>query len=252
MIEPHAFLLRKPKDETLLYKIIPSRYFIDMLENNYIYFRKVDTYHDDTRDGDQPDADKLISENKKFQLHSGYTLKDYYSDARSKTYACCFSTQNTQFLWEHYSHGDKNAICLVLDCRKLIEYINSVYMNAFLIVNNNRYKNFLFINYGLVTYGNMDQLFVKDNFLNPIEYAYFKDANKYSDEDEFRITLSCIGMFKYQLDGRPFAFPESLKLEFNIRDVIANKILKEILIASGHDEDLRIKLQAATNIIDES
>src|SRR5262249_45009679 len=124
-IEPHAYILKKPDAETLLYKIVSLKNFTHMIENDYLYFRRVDTYHDDKRDSDQPDKDKEASEKSKFENAPDYTAQNYYDSCRSKTYACCFSTENTPHLWEHYGENDPNAICLVFDCHKLINFLNS-------------------------------------------------------------------------------------------------------------------------------
>lgn len=180
-IEPHASLLKKPGENTALYKIITLKNFTDMLKNDYFYFRRVDTYTDDKLDSDQPIPDKKISEQSRFENTLDYTAKNYYDSCRSKTYACCFSTENTPYLWRNYGESDPNAICMVLDSHKLINFINLIYHESRLIYKNNELPNFLFINYGLVTYGDLNNLFLKKHLPNPIEYVYFKDA-RYAEE----------------------------------------------------------------------
>ena len=249
-IEPHAYLLKKPGENTPLYKIVSFKNFADMVENEYLYFRRVDTYHDDKRDSDQPDKDKEVSEKSKFENALDYTAKNYYDSCRSKTYACCFSTENTSHLWEHYGESDPNAICLVLDAHKLINYLNSNFDETRLIYNNKRLINFFFINHGIVTYGNFDNVFLKKHLPNPIEYVYFKDAEKYSEEKEFRISLSCLGVCKYVLlDGTDFTFPESLKLAFNFSEAIREGVIKEITLnsKSGNNEEIKSNLNAIFN-----
>lgn len=246
-IEPHAALLTKPDENTLLYKIISAKNFTNMVENDYLYFRRVDTYHDDKRDSDQPDKDKEASQKRKFENALDYTAKNYYDSCRSKTYACCFSTENTSHLWEHYGESDPNAICLVFDAHKLINYLNYNFDETKLIYNNKRLINFFFINHGIVTYGNFDNAFLKKHLPNPIEYVYFKDASKYSEEKEFRISLSCLGVCKYVLpDGTDFTFPESLMLAFNSSEAILEGVIKEIILnsKSGNNEEIKSNLSA--------
>jgi len=113
MIEPHAYLLNKPTNGALLYKIISSKYFFAMIEKKYLYFKRVDTYDDDKRDADQPDKDKELTTGIRFEKSPEYTAQQYYSDSRSRTYACCFSTENTTYLWKHYDNQESNAVCLV-------------------------------------------------------------------------------------------------------------------------------------------
>ena len=91
--------------------------------------------------------------------------------------------------------------------------------------------NFFFINYGLINYGNFNEGFLEHKKPNPIEYVYFKNAEKYAEEKEFRISLSCLGVEKYQFsDGTEFTFPESIMLSFNFIEAIRQNILKQIII----------------------
>ena len=114
-VNSHAPLLKKPDDKQLLYKVIPSKYFFAMLKGNYLHFRRTDVYKDkigdDLRDSDLTDSDKIISEKSTFEKSPNYTLKNYYESLRAKTYVCCFSTQNSDYLWKEYGGGDNNAVC---------------------------------------------------------------------------------------------------------------------------------------------
>ncbi len=233
-IEPHAALLKKPNEKTLLYKILSSDNFFNMIENNYLYFKKVDTYSDDKRDSDQPDKNKEASEKSKFEKSPEFTARHYYDSCRAKTYACCFSTENTPHIWSNYGGNDPNSVCLVFDCHKLINFINLIFdESSLLYVNQKLLKNFFYLNHGLVTYGDFDNVFLREKLPNPIEYVYFKNAIKYSPEREFRISLSCLGIYKkYVLsDKSEFNFPESITLEFNFVKAIQMKIIKEIIVS---------------------
>lgn len=243
-IEPHHYLLKKPQPDSLLYKIIPSDYFINMLEDNYIYFRRVDTYHDDIRDSDQPDEDKHLSEKSKFENATNYSGKDYYNDCRARTYACCFSTENTPHLWGHYSGSNNSATCLAFNSSRLIDFLNTR-INETLLKNVGAPLSHLFyINYGLVTYGDLNSQCMGELLPTPIQYVYFKDANKYSEEKEFRISLSChIPMGKIKLtDGSFFNFPESLQISFDFIQAINLHVIEKISFSGKHEEKLKTQI----------
>src|SRR5260370_6917894 len=57
-VEPHAQLLKQPENTQRLYKIVRAHHFLDMLQKNYLHFQRVDTYRDDTFDGEQLPLDK--------------------------------------------------------------------------------------------------------------------------------------------------------------------------------------------------
>ena len=61
-VEPHAQLLKQPDDSQRLYKIVKVPYFLDMLHKNYLHFQRVDTYQDDTFDGEQLPSDKELNQ----------------------------------------------------------------------------------------------------------------------------------------------------------------------------------------------
>tara|TARA_R110002110_G_C13467715_1_gene719477 strand:+ start:2757 stop:3542 length:786 start_codon:yes stop_codon:yes gene_type:complete len=246
LIEPHEQLLTKPSNDTLLYKIVPSKFFFDMLRNDYLYFRRVDTYHDDNRDSEQPDNHNDTYGKKVFEKDPTFTLTDYYNRCRARTYACCFTTENTKYIEDNYSNGDPSCICLVFQCGKFIEQLNSIYNETKISFKNQLLENFFYINYGLVTYGKFNNFISKrGDMANPIEFAYFKDEDKYSKEKEFRITLSTHGMPKaFQLpDKSKFSFPDFIKIELNFKEALISNALKMILISKNHSTNFRSELE---------
>jgi hypothetical protein len=250
MIEPHAGLLKKPDKEAFLYKIIPSKYFLDMLKNNYLYFRRVDTYYDDQKDSAQPENHRRNYGNITFENAPNFELTDYYNRFRSRTYACCFTTENTEYIREHYSNGDPNAVCLAFKYGPFIDQLNSTYKGSKILLRDQFLDNFLNINYGIVTYGTFNEFISKrDGAANPIEFAYFKDKEKFSEEKEFRITLSTHGMpKKFQLsDKSEFIFPESIQLGLSLREAIISKSLQTILISEKSTSDFRKELERKIN-----
>ena len=85
LIEPHSDLLEKHGNDTTLYKIVSLENFIDMFKNNYLYFKRVDTYEDDKNDSDQPKSDKKASKETTFLNAPNFTIEEYYQQARSRT-----------------------------------------------------------------------------------------------------------------------------------------------------------------------
>lgn len=192
-----------------------------MLDKSYLYFRRVDTYQDDIKDSDQPIRDKAINRNIGFEKQPEYKLYDYYRSCRARTYACCFSTENSNYIWENYSAGDPNAICLIFNTGKLKELLNKTIENSEIIFGKGQCRNFFDINYGSVKYGDFENhVLSKRVCSNPIEYSYFKDS-KYQSEKEFRITLSAIGLGKIVCpDGSEFCFPDSVKIGISIKKAL--------------------------------
>ena len=246
IIEPHCNLLRKPHKNKLLYKIIRSSDLLDMLNNNYIYFNRVDKYKDDIKDADLPAKDKLLCKQTRFQYAPNVSITDYYNYCRSKTYACCFTTENTKYIWQHYSNNDPNAACIVFHSGNLVEYLNTSLQSSRLIIRKNEkklYHDFFWINYGLVNYIDINEKYLTKLLPNPTEYIYLKDK-KYMEENEFRISLGCLGFRKYCLpDGSEFKFPGGLQLGFNYKAAIDKKVIKRIELCSNYTKDFYQSLE---------
>lgn len=234
IIEPHKYILRKPHANKYIYKIIPGNYFLDMAKNNYLYFRRVDKYSDDINDSALPDKDRNLSQQSKFQYAPNISMADYYDGCRSKSYACCFTTKISEHVWKHYG-SDNNSICLIFKSGKLIEYINTTLNNSRLIIKDHLYHDFFWINYGLVEYMDYNEQYLLKYLPNPTKYIYIKDM-KYSEEKEFRISLSCSQYTSYVLpNGEHLTFPESIQLELDFKSAIANGVIKRLEIKSSHE-----------------
>jgi hypothetical protein len=236
IIEPHAPLLNKAIVGSNLYKLISYRYFNNMLDRNYLYFSRVDTYNDDIRDSDVPDQDEEIHKAIVFEKTPNYTVYDYYNNCRSRTYACCFSIENSSYIWKY---GD---ICIVFNSSNLINYLNNNYKISRLQYKDKYLQNFFYINYGLVEYGSLKNDILANPWLpNPIMYAYFKDV-KYSHEKEFRISLSCLGLGKIMFEGSEFIFPKSIELDFDFNTAVRLGIINEILVSPNIKKNLFNKI----------
>lgn len=103
-IEPHERLLTQPSDHQRLYKMMSLENFHRSLTESYLNFKRVDSYTDfsgaDIYDGDQLPSDKDANESARFYKQPSFRCADYYAISRSRTYACCFSLENSDFIWK--------------------------------------------------------------------------------------------------------------------------------------------------------
>jgi len=236
-IEPHAPLLKQPESGQALYKIISGQYFLDMLKRNYLYFRRVDTYQDNT-DGEQLLLDKASNEKATFAKDQSFSLAKYYDTSRARTYACCFSLSNSDYIWNEYGNGGKDAVCLVFDFDKLRTMLNQTIGQSALMCGDNQCHQIFSINYGIVEYADRNGLQLNgERFPNPIQYTYIK-GRKYENEAELRISLSTLGMGNFALSNSEIIqFPTSLQVDFNFKRAFVEGAIKEILYATGCDQN---------------
>jgi hypothetical protein len=243
-IEPHAPLMRIPSGDQLLYKVMTIENLLRSITNNYLYFNRVDSYSDfpnaDENDGLQLPKDQPLNAAAKFQKAPDFSAADYYDQCRSRTYACCFSTENSPFIWENYANGsEKGKACVVFEFGKLRTMLNSA-LNpecAVLLYEGNPCHQIFSVNYGLVNYVPWGAHRTnKEHLSNPILYTYLKDSDRFSEEREFRISLSALGIGHFALkDGSVIEFPTSLQLGFDFRSAIASAAIQEVLLAPDAD-----------------
>jgi hypothetical protein len=165
---------------------------------------------------------------------------NYYDQARGRTYACCLSIENSDFIWENYANGsEKGKVCVVFEFEKLRAMLNHTLApgNAALLYEGNQCHQIFCINYGLVDYVEWNDHQTNERHLsNPILYTYMKDAFRFSEEKELRISLSAIGIGQFALnDSSKIQFPASLQLAFDFRAAIAAGAIQEILFAADCD-----------------
>jgi len=257
-IEPHAQLLEQPPDAQRLYRITRIPHLLDMLKNNYLHFQRVNTYQDDTFDGEQLLLDRTQNEKAAFANDPAFNLARYYDISRSRTYVCCFSLGNSKYIWENYGQND-DAVCLVFEFGKLRQTLNNTVRQSIendkLIYGDCCCKQIFSINYGIVKYMERDtRQLITSRFANPIEYTFVKDK-KYADERELRISLSALGIGHFVLnDGEQIVFPSSMRLEFNFIDAFATGTIEELLCgrdtAIGKAEQLKQEMRKLGYIID--
>lgn len=226
-IEPHAALLRAPPGERRLYKVMKAEHAIASIAGGYLHFNRVDCYRDfpgaDPYDGAQLPEDMAANQAAAFASQRVWTLADYYEQARTRTYACCFSLKNSDHIWREYAQGGAHGkIGIVFDFAKLRDRLNATFGGARLRLSNGETADQVFsINYGEVDYVDRQSFRANGTLMqNPIVYTFIKDA-AFSPENEMRIALSALGIGQFILrDGRVFAFPESLQVDFDFRSSI--------------------------------
>lgn len=243
VIEPHAPLLSQPATDQRLFKIMKAEHLIQSIEGGYLHFNRVDAYSDfplaDAHDGAELPLDQPANQAASFKKAPGFTLSDYYARSRARTYACCFSLENSPYIWEHYGLGSAmGQVGLAFDLEKLRRCLNGTLSGeSALLCGDVRCRQIFSINYGEVAYvdwavhrANLDRA------ANPIQYAYLKDRS-YGEERELRVSLSALGMGRFVLaDGREIEFPPSLQLAFDFREAFTDGTIAQILTARSTDE----------------
>ena len=245
-VEPHAGLLAIPPESQTLYKIISAENLLRSVFGGYLHFNRVDSYVDfpgaDPHDGRQLPKDKPGNESSRFQNSPNFTAADYYDQSRARTYACCFSLENSNYIWSSYANNNKRGkVCVVFEFGKLRNAINNTLRpgNAAIEYNGNRCHQIFSVNYGLVEYVEWQSHQINTERLpNPILYTYLKDKQRFSEERELRVSLSAIGIGQLSLnDGSTMEFPNSLQLAFDFQTAITDGTILKILHAPGADTD---------------
>lgn len=244
-VEPHAGLLTMPPADQLLYKVMRTEHLLASIEGSYLHFNRVDSYKDfpgaDTSDGEQLPADHSGNAGASFEKEPEFTLADYYDRSRSRTYACCFSLENTDHIWENYGNGGTaGKVALVFRLDRLREMLNApiTACNAALIYDGLRCHQIFDINYGVVEYIDRNmQRANEERAPNPIQYIYMKHKD-YHPDTELRVSLSAIGMGHFALaDGSRIEFPPHLRFGFDYRAALASGAIEQILRSPDCDPD---------------
>lgn len=237
LVEPHAELLNQPLPDQLLYKVMSVENLLYSIDRAYLYFNRVDSYTDgpnaDPDDGKQLPSDQPGNANTQLVNSPTFSAADHYNQSRGRTYACCFSLENSKFIWENYGGGGmKGKVCAVFRFDKLREKINDALGsgNCFMEYQGERCDQIFSVNYGMVQYVERRVHQANGTKLpNPIEYSYMKDV-KFNAEKEFRITLSAFGMGKFVLGNDvQMQFPRGLSLSFDFRAAKSDQTIQDIL-----------------------
>lgn len=245
-VEPHAPLLTIPPDGQLLYKILSVENLLRSIIGNYIHFNRVDSYADfpgaDPHDVQQLPKDQQGNSSTRFEKAPDFSAANYYDQSRARTYACCFSLENSDFIWDNYANSsERGKVCVVFEFKKLRAALNKTLQpgNAALEYCGNQCHQIFSVNYGVVEYVEWDNHQANVEHLpNPIRYTYLKNKKQFSEEKELRISLSAIGIGQFALrDGSTMQFPSSLQLAFDFQSAIADGTICQILLTPDSDSD---------------
>ncbi len=157
-IEPHAPLLIQPRPAQRLFKLMRAEHLIQSIEGGYFHFNRVDAYADfplaDAHDGAELPSDQPSNRAAAFEKAPSFSLSDYYARARERTYACCFSLENSQQIWDHYGLGGAMGQAgLEFDFEKLRGRLNDgLSGDTALMSGDIRCRQIFSINYGAVAY----------------------------------------------------------------------------------------------------
>jgi hypothetical protein len=241
-IEPQAGLLTAPPDGQPLYKIMTVENLLRSVTGRYLYFNRIDSYKDfrnaDGHDGEQLQQDRAANTAARFEKAPHFSGADYYDRSRNRTYACCFSLENSDHIWREYGNGSaRGKVGIAFDFAKLRAAVNKTMkvMNG-MLYRGEPCKQIFSVNYGVVDYLSWED--ARENIArlpNPIRYTYIKDKG-YANERELRISLSALGIGRYVLaDGTEIDFPPSLELGFDFRRAMADETITEIFPGPGCD-----------------
>jgi hypothetical protein len=242
LIEPHAGLLTAPPEGQLLYKIMTVENLLRSIGGCYLHFNRVDAYNDlDPNDGAELPGDQSANTQARFTKAPTFSTAHYYNLSRSRTYACCFSLENTDYIWQTYAAGSaRGKICVVFDFAKLRTRLNHTLTqgNSALEYNGVSCRQIFSINYGVVEYVPWDTHRANSEHLpNPIRYTHLK-SDKYRDDRELRISLSAPGIGQFVLNDRSqLYFQPSLQVGFDFKRAFADNTITQLLLAQDSDTD---------------
>lgn len=205
-VEPNAFTLNVPPNNQLLYKMMTIENLLHSITDDYLHFNRVDKYYDfsnaDQNDGQQLPKDQQNNTTVRFIKSPGFSLANFYDQSRARTYACCFSMENSDYIWSNYANSsEKDKVCIVFNFGKMRSMLNQTMKlrNAAIEYNGIQCKQIFSINYGIVEYVDWNSHQTNAvRFSNPIKYTYTKDMT-YSNEKELRISLSALGIGRFVL-----------------------------------------------------
>jgi hypothetical protein len=243
LVGPHAGMLNVPPPDQLLYKVMTIENLLRSIDGVYLHFNRVDHYRDfpgaDQHDGAQLPRDRDGNEAARFAKAPDFSAGDYYATSRARTYACCFSLENSDYIWREYANGsERGKICVVFEFGRLREMLNRTLNSehAGLLYNGVRCHQIFSINYGIVEYVDWDEHRANAEHLpNPVRYTYLKGMT-FAAEKELRISLSALGVGHFALkDGCLMTFQRSLQMQLDFRAALTGGAIRQILLAPDCD-----------------
>jgi hypothetical protein len=256
-IEPHTGLLTVPPDDQRIYKVMTVEDLLRSVSGRYLHFNRVDSYKDfpgaDPHDGEQLGKDRDANARLRFEKAPDFSGADYYDQSRRRTYACCFTLENTEYIWREYANGGpRGKVGVVFDFAKLRATVNETMKVDNAIEHKGlRCKQIFSVSYGIVDYVSWaDERQNLERMPNPIRYTFLKDK-RFAEERELRIALSALGIGHFVLnDGTLLEFPPALQLGFDFRQAIGNGTISEILADPKCDQNfLRCELKKQSIVL---
>jgi hypothetical protein len=245
-VETHAGMLKIPPDGQLLYKMISVDNLLRSIMGGYLHFNRVDSYVDfpgaDPHDGKQLPKDLQGNASARFKKAPNISAANYYDKSRSRTYACCFSLENSALIWRDYANGcDKGKVCLVFNFGKLRAMLNQTLQpgHSALEYDGAQCRQIFNLNYGVIEYIDWESHTANHpHLVNPLEYIFLK-STQFSDEKELRVSLSAQGIGEFAMtDGSIMEFPPGLQMAFDFRAAIADGTIQAILCTPDADSNL--------------
>jgi hypothetical protein len=132
---------------------------IRSIEGGYLHFNRVDHYIEgelaDVQDGAELPLDQPGNAAATFERAPSFSLSDYYAQSRARTYACCFSLENSDHIWSHYGAGSvMGQVGLEFDLDRLRQWLNDGLSSssAALMFDGTQCHQIFSINYGQAVY----------------------------------------------------------------------------------------------------
>ncbi len=124
-------MLNIPPAGQMLFKMMTIENLLRSIAGSYLHFNRVDYYIDfpaaDPYDGQQLPKDRQGNTITWFENAPEFSAADYYDQSRARTYACCFSLENSDFIWNNYANGsEKGKVCIVFEFGKLRATLNQI------------------------------------------------------------------------------------------------------------------------------
>lgn len=231
LIEPHKTMLIQPTRNIKLYKVTDLDFLLKMLDKNFLYFSRVDSYKDDPSDSDQFPKHKKINQKIKFAPDNNISYFEYLKTQRKKIFTLSFSYIYSQLFIDRYCHKYAKPVCLVFNHDKFRQFLNNHHATTKVYYSNHCCEQNLLINYGIIDYIDIQKsvLHQGDFLITPIEYTYKKDIKKFKFENEFRVSLWDF----YSTDTSEITKHKCIRYGFNFKKAISFGAIEKVIVLKG-------------------
>jgi hypothetical protein len=96
---------------------------------DYLRFNRADSYGDfpgaDPHEGQQQPKDLPGNATARSEKAPNFSAADYYDQSRARTYACCFSSENSDYIWNNSANrGVLGKVCVAFRFWRLRAMLN--------------------------------------------------------------------------------------------------------------------------------